>query len=95
MSNGRAHGLGVTQIAIGLSATVQVTAQAYQTGWVFKKFSGSSLAIVNGISNIASEGYMVGDTESINVDGPATFFLAAAGATCVVHCLWGDSAGAP
>ncbi len=94
MPNLRTHSLTVAQIEIGLSASVNVTGAAYQNGYIFKKFSGGTLAIVSGESAIASSGYIIGDNESINLDGPANFWLAAAGATCVVHAFWGQSGGA-
>lgn len=79
------YGLGATLINVGLSATVQVSPAAHQNGGFFKIASGGgTLAIVSGLSAVASSGYPVGSGEAISISGPAVFFLAAAGATMVV-----------
>lgn len=92
-SNFNVSTMGVTQISVGLSATIQVKAGARQNQWLFKKFSGGSLAVVSGASAISSSGYMMGDTEVMEIDGAATFYLAAAGSAVVVHMLIGQTAG--
>lgn len=87
------HSIGATLLVVGLSANLQVTPSAYQNKWVLRKFSGGSLAIVPGQSNIASEGYLMGDTEAVSIEGPASFYLAAVGATCTVQAMLGYTAG--
>ena len=93
MSNLRTFALGVTNIHVGLSTTTYCVHQPYQNGWVFKKASGGTLAIVGSTNAPTTDGYIVGDSESINIDGPANFHLAAAGATCVVAAFWGYTEG--
>lgn len=79
------YGIGATQIPVGLSATVTVLPSAHQNGGFFKILSGGgTLAIVSGISAVASSGYFVGAGEAISISGPAIFYLAATGATMVV-----------
>lgn len=81
----RAYALGATLIAVGLSATVRVDAMAGQLSGFFKIASGGgTLCIVQGASSISSQGYPVAAAEVIQLEGPATFFLAAAGATMTV-----------
>lgn len=85
---------GVTQIHVGLSQTVTVSPVPYQNGGFFKINAGAgTLAIVNGASAIFSAGYLVGATEVIPYQGPAKFFLAAAGATVTVGLVISYSAG--
>lgn len=86
--------IGGTQIVVGLSAIVQVTSEAYVNGWTIKKFSGGSLTIVSATTSTIGTGYVVGDSEAINVDGPAMFYLSAVGATVTVHALQSKSSGA-
>lgn len=86
--------LGGTQLVIGLSAVVEVSSEAYVNGWTFKKFTGGSLTIVGATTSTVGSGYVVGDSESINIDGPAKFFLSAVGATVTVHLLQSKSSGA-
>lgn len=81
------YGVGATQIVVGLSATVEVKSSAGQSKWLFKRHMGGSLAIVAGPSFTSSQGYLMGPTEAITFEGPATFYLAAAGATVTVHAL--------
>lgn len=90
----RIYQVGVTQFTVGLSALLQVSAPRGVMGWQFKN-NGSSLAIANGTSaaNGFSLGYLLGASEIIQLQGPATFFLAAAGATTVLSALAFYSAG--
>lgn len=77
--------MGATQITVGLSQTVTVTPMPNQNGGFFRYGSGGTLALVDGASSILSSGYVLGTTEVVRFYGPATFFLAAAGATTVVQ----------
>ena len=85
--------LGATIIAMTSAANVQVMPSAGVNGWIIKKFSGATLAIVNGISAASSAGYVLGDTEQVVINGPATFFLAAGGATAVASLVMKYSSG--
>lgn len=88
------YGMGSTQLSIGLSATVRVVPQAGQNGGFFKILSGGgTLAIVNGISSIASGGYIIASGEAISFSGPGVFYLAAAGATMTVGLCTNFSQG--
>lgn len=85
--NARVYNLGVTQVVVGLSATVvvDVLTVAKAIGGFFKIQGGAgTLAIVQGVSNITTAGYLVGATEVVELQGPARFYLAAAGATMTV-----------
>lgn len=94
-------GLGSTQIAVGLSQVLRLSMGAYQTVSAFKIGSGGSLEIVkpqfSGSSTAAGSawgtGYLLGTTEVVAVNGPAVYYLAATGATVVVHALIGYTAG--
>lgn len=85
--NARVYNFGATVISVGLSATVLVdmSAVAKALGGFFKIQGGAgTLAIVQGASNITTAGYLVGAAEVIELQGPAKFYLAAAGATMTV-----------
>lgn len=85
--NARVYNLGVTKVAVGLSATVlvDVSAMPKALGGFIKIFSGAgTLAVVQGASTIFSDGYLVGSAEVVELQGPAKFYLAAAGATMTV-----------
>lgn len=92
-TNQYTYAVGATQIIIGPSATITVAASEKQSKWLFKKFSGGSLAVVNGASQVASSGYMLGNSEAISFEGPAKFYLAASGATVTVHFMQSFTAG--
>lgn len=85
--------LGVTLIPVGTGAGIQVLAGRGINGWTFKKMSGGTLAIINATGMTSTQGYIMGDTETLSVKGPATFFLAAGGATVVVGLVASLSSG--
>ena len=76
--------LGATIISFGTSTAIQIMPSRGINGWSFKKMSGATLAIVSGTGFSSAQGYIMGDTEVFNISGPATFFLAAGGATVTV-----------
>lgn len=82
-----------TQITVGLSAIVQVTVEARQNSVSFYKFSGGSL-LVGGSTLTWTNGYIVQNTQIINVSSTGNFYLAAVGSTCVVMMLKGRTSGA-
>lgn len=93
--------VGATQLVVGVSSILKVQPSAYSFGYNLKLFSGSSLEFVNSCATLTGTGatgwgtgYLIGSSESVTFDGPATFYLAATGATAVVHCLMGKTAGA-
>lgn len=82
--------LTTQRIAVGLSAIIGVTLIASQTATTWKYFSGGSLEIVNGTSPSPwGLGYIVGTSEIFNCNMTGTFYLAASGATAVVHLVRG------
>lgn len=96
------YGMGATSIAVGLSATVRVLPPSGCNGGFFKIAvgSGGTLALVNGISSTVAglsgpltAGYILGGGEAISMSGPAAFYLAAAGATAMVSCVFTYSQG--
>lgn len=79
--------LGSTTMAVGLSSVAQFIPPNFCNGVYFKILSGAgTLAITNSAAGpLYSSGlYPVGATETINLDGPASFYLVAAAATMVV-----------
>lgn len=87
--------VGATVLTVGLSGAVQFLPQAGQIGWRLKVLAGGGSGIAfmqsaNGLT--ASQGYILG-TESFDIQGPATFFLAAQGTTGLVSALTYYGAG--
>ncbi len=95
MANEQTFQLGVTNVVVGLSALTQVIPSRGVNGWMFKVAGGGTLAIANGSSaaNGFSTGYVLGAGEVVSLSGPATFFLACAGATTTVSAVASYSAG--
>lgn len=88
------YGMGATQIAVGLSATVRVIPPSGCNGGFFKIHSGGgTLAIVNGFSSVVTSGYWLNSGEAISMSGPSAFYLAAAGATMVAATVFTYSQG--
>lgn len=86
--------VGTTLVVVGLSATVQYVPSKNVNGMVVKiAAGGGTLCLVQGLSSISSAGYPIGSTEAFSVAGPATFFLAAAGATMTAAVAVSYSAG--
>lgn len=85
--------LGATVISFGTSTAIQIFPSAGVNGWSFKKQAGATLAIVSGTGFSAAQGYIMADTEVMNISGPATFFLAAGGATVTVAFVMKYSSG--
>ncbi len=79
------YALGSTNMVVGLSSIAQFVPPNYCNGVFFKKLSGGTLALASGLSQVfGASMYIMGETEIVNLTGPARFFLAAAGATTVV-----------
>ncbi len=86
--------VGATLVVVGLSATVQYIPSKNVNGIVVKIASGGgTLCIVQGASSISSAGYPIASTEAFTMQGPSTFFLAAAGATMTAAVAVSYSAG--
>ena len=93
-SNQFTYQLGATLVNIGTNAVVQILPPRGCNGVYFGWQSGGSLAIMNGAGTSGPlGGYLLGTTEHINLEGPATFFLGAGGATAIAAVVWKYSAG--
>lgn len=88
----RTYGLFPTLMAIGTSLSAQVTPPAKCAGMFLKYASGASLAVVGASGVAVSAGYVLGSTD-ISIDGPATFYMSAGGATAVASIMFKMSAG--
>lgn len=94
--------VGATRYTIGLSQILRISPLPNQVVTSLKYASGGSIEIVNpilsGSSTAAASGwgagYLLGSTEVFTVQGPATFYLAASGATALVAAAIGQTAGA-
>lgn len=88
------YGLGQTQMAIPALSVVQVIPPKACNGVYFGYISGGSLSIMNDAGSSGGlGGFLLGTTERMNIDGPATFFLAATGATAVCGIVFKKSSG--
>ena len=87
--NDRCYGFGATQISVGISATAKIIPPPGALGGFFHiQGAGGSCAIVNGASQVASTGYLMSTTEVVQMEGPATFYIAASGVTTVIGIVW-------
>lgn len=91
--NYKADLIGVTQLAVGLSATLEVNMPAYTWDAKFRVLSGGTLALVNGASAISTSGYAILSGAEFETYGASKFYLAAAGATAVVQVVFFKSPG--
>lgn len=93
--------VGATIIPVGLSAIVRIKAAAYEQNFALKILSGGgSLEIAKpppALSGSSASGwatgYQLGASEVVAIGGPATFYLAATGATMLASVLIGYSTG--
>lgn len=93
-SNMQAHLIGVTNIVVGLSQTVEVTPPAGTVnGFITIAAGGATCEVVNGVSNVVGEGHYLRANERMELEGPAQFWLAAAGATMTISLVTRKSAG--
>ncbi len=102
-SQQQVYGLGATQINIGLSAITRVLPGAYQIATTIKILAGSGtlwIAPAPGVSltgaaagSLITNGYPLAAAEVFNIGGPATFYLAASGATMTAAIVYGYTSG--
>ena len=95
---------GATLFYVGLSALIKVAPAPFTFGMYLKNVAGGGTLelapIPNGYSLSGSGctgwggGYPIAAGETIALDGPATFYLAASGATMTVALVMGKTAGA-
>lgn len=91
-SNQFSYQFGGTQIPVGASLALQVVPPRGCNGWILSYASGGTLSLV-GAATLAP-GFVLGTTDLIVSDGPATFFLAgASGATAVARVIFKYSSG--
>lgn len=96
--------VGATQIPVGLSAIIAVRPTAYEYGVGIKISSGGGTLeiaptpIGYSLSGTGctgwGAGYSIGGAEAVSIQGPATFYLQATGATMIAAVLIGRTAGA-
>lgn len=96
-----APGVTLFAVAPGYSLALWVRAVPGEVASTIKYFSGGSLEIMQvatpGSSGIlqtaAGQGYLMGAGEAVNLQGPASYYLCATGATALAYCLRGLSTG--
>jgi len=94
--------IGATQIVVGLSAITRIQAGYFQAGWAIKILSGGGtleickppIALSGTSATGWNTGYFLGASEVFAIDGPATFYLAATGATMTAALAIANTAGA-
>lgn len=94
-ANDYSYFVGGTSIAVAPGANVQVLPPAGLRAWTVALSSGGSsgVAFVSGLSATpVTSGFMI-TSAPVTVNGPATFFLAAAGSTAVVGLAMHFSSG--
>jgi hypothetical protein len=89
------YGLAPTLIPVPVALTATaVIPPANCNGWFLKQHSGGTLAVVNAASGLtAAQGFILGASMTLEVTGPAAFFLNAGGATAVAAVMFKRSAG--
>ena len=91
----RAYLVGATQIVIGASTVVEMTAGSFENGFILKKIGTSfTIELTDGLSFGVGTGYPIANTEVIEVAGPAQFFIACNGVTGTVAIARSYSDGA-
>lgn len=97
-SNLRTYAVSATQLVIGLSAITRfVPPQFMLDGQLGIRAGGGTLEIVPIPASLNAgwgTGYHVGSSERVQLDGPATFYLAATGATMTAEVIIKYSSGA-
>lgn len=94
----------IINVGLGTSLAVFVGSTSNQTNVRIKYVSGGTLTILEALSGStmasatlvarsATFAFLVDATGSMVFEGPASFYLAATGATCVVNILRGKNAG--
>lgn len=98
MTQNDVYVVGATRVVVGLSQVVKVSPSNNLTALGLKILAGGgTLEIVNAATLTGpgwGTGYPLGASEVLNIGGPATFYLAATGATMTAAVLMGRTAGA-
>lgn len=87
LQNDATYQLGITLLTITAGATptqIQIGSYPCANGCFFRKLSGGTLAITNGYGASTANSYILADTETVTLNGPARFYLASAGTNVVV-----------
>ena len=91
----RAYLVGATQVVIGASTVLTVTAGSFENGVMLKKVGTSfSIELTAGESFGIGTGYPIANREVIEISGPAQFFLACSGVTGTIAFARAYSDGA-
>ena len=89
--------IGVSLISLVAGATpIKISPTAGVIGYIVTKnggTNGGSLALANGYGASAANSYILGETESFAINGPAAFYICAGGATCVAAIITKYDAG--
>lgn len=91
-SSDRVFDLKCDEVAVGLSTIIGLTGAPYQNSIMVKYLSGGTLRI-GGSANYAgtaftwNQGYLVGTSEVVTIEGAGKVNLAATGATVVVEVI--------
>lgn len=102
MTQNEVNAVGATTIPVGLSAIIKIQAGAYQNGFALKILSGGGtleiskppIALSGTSATGWATGYPLGALETFSINGPATFYLAATGATMVASMTIAYTSGA-
>ena len=86
-SSDRATSVVGSKIHVGLSSIIGFTVQPGEIARQVAVFSGGTLEIGMTAGQLWGTGYHLPLAEIFKVDGPAMFYMAAAGATVVVKAL--------
>lgn len=97
------YSFGSTKIAVPVGATLAllITANAFQSAITLKYFSGGTLELIGcpqgttltaqNLSDASGQHYLFATNETLNIGGPARFYLSSTSATTVVMALRGKS----
>lgn len=94
--------VGATLIPVGLSSIIRIKAGGFENGFLVKilaaggtlEISKPPIALTGSSATGWGTGYPLGASEVYSVAGPATFYLAATGATMTACVSIGYTAGA-
>ena len=93
-SNQFSYQLGATQFIVGSGVgALQVVPPRGTNGLWFGPMSGQTYAISNQAGASIGNSFVLNATDRISINGPATFFLAAGGATAIFGIVFEYSAG--
>lgn len=92
-ANDLCYQVGATLVTIGTATPVQFVPGRCVLETQVKWASGGTLALIQGAGLSSAQGYVLGTTEVVPIKGPATFFMAAGGATAIAAVMIKYSSG--